>query len=150
MYASKLNALGLEIPEVQLPTDLKPVSWGQGARTWVFFFDNPTADQLQVHLEQVRGFVNAQYTLPRPLRFRAPYMVVVGVLDAPQPDVDEVVRSSRTSTGWGGEVYHLVSVTRSTGAVVVPTPQGTQAQRRVERLRLESFDPARYARVALG
>lgn len=148
-YEAMIEKLGLTVPDLQLPEGMKPVAWGQNANTWAFFFDNPDADALVAALEQVRSFVNAQYRIPRPLRLFAPYMVVVAVLDTPSRSVDAVVAGSYSSGAWGGEIYHLVAVTRSTGAVVRLAPRGTQNQRYVESLRLRSKKPELYGEAAL-
>ena len=148
-YQAMIAKLELTVPELPLPEGLEPVVWGKKANTWAFFFDNPDADALVAALDQVRGFVNAQYRIPRPLRLFPPYMVVVAMLDTPDPAVEAVVAGSYSSGAWGGEIYHLVAATRSTGAVVRLVPRGTRNQRHVESLRLRSKRPELYGEAAL-
>lgn len=149
-FEGMITKLGLTVPQQPtLPEGLRPAAWGQSGNTWAFWFHNPTAEGLLAELERVRTFVNAQYRVPKALRFVSPYMVVVAVLDKPDPAVDEAVRTSRSNGPWGGEVFHLVSATRSTGAVIRLTPRGTRNQRYIEEIRLRK-NPEMYGQAAIS
>ncbi|MCA9488929.1 MAG: hypothetical protein KC621_03380 [Myxococcales bacterium] len=148
-WSEILTSLGLSADQ-PLPDGIGAAAWGRDGNRWVFFFDTPGKDGLERSLEAVRGWVNGQYRVPRPLRIFAPYMAVVAVQTRPDADLDALVTSSATSSLWGGEVWHLVSATRATGQVVVPVAQGGPQAQRIARLRLHQFTPERYGRAALG
>jgi Zn-dependent protease with chaperone function len=151
MNAAVLQSTGLAPSELTLPPGLAPAVWGRSGNTWGFWFERPGAAGLLAAHELVRTFVNEQYPLPRLLRlFGIPYMVLVAVQDTPDPAVDKVVADSATSGPWGGEVWHLVSITRSTGALVLPTPKGNRNHRLVEQIRLSKFGPDRYAHAVIA
>lgn len=146
--ASALKSFGLE-PTMALPEGLSPTAWGRDGNTWVFVVEPATAERMVQTLDAVRTFVNAQYWLPRPLRFRAPYMAVIGVADTPDDALDQAVAQSDVATGMGGESFHLVAVTRSTGRIVLPEPRGHRNQRVVWQMGLNMRRPDRYAEALL-
>jgi hypothetical protein len=145
-----LRATSLSVPtDHPLPEGLHPTAWGRSGDQWVFWFANPSATALSDALERVRNHVNAAYPTPRPIRFLSvPKMVLVAVLDAPDPAVDEVVRGCATSGWMGGEMFALVSVVRPTGAMVFPQPKGNRNQKLVDQIRLSKLAPDRWARAA--
>jgi len=147
-----LQATGLTIPgDLTLPDGVRPAAWGRQGDRWVFWFVNPSADELTRGLEAVRAVVNAQYRTPRAMRvFSVPKMVLVAVVERPDPALDEVVRASGTSGWMGGEMFALVSVVRGTGAMVVTEPRGNRNHRLVEQIRLSKLEPDAWARAALA
>ncbi len=147
-----LRSTGLQPPtDRPLPAGLTPAAWGRSGDKWVFWFENPTATELLAALERVREHVNVEYPWPRAIRFfSVPHMVLVGVVDQPDPALDAAVRDSGTSSWMGGELWSLVSVTRSTGAMVFPEPKGNRNHKLVEKLRLSKLQPDRYALAAIS
>lgn len=147
-----LAATGLKAEgERPLPDGLSPEAWGRSGDHWVFWFRNPTADELLLALDRVRTHVNAEYAVPRPIRFwSVPRMVLVAVVDRPDPGLDEAIRRSGTSTWMGGELWSLVSIDRRSGAMVFPEPSGNRNHRLVEQLRLRKLEPDRFARASLA
>lgn len=144
-----LRTMGLQA-SLELPEPLDPTAWGRDGQTWVFVYDGATASSLVQALADVRAFVNGQYWLPRPLRLRAPYMAVIGLVDLPDAALDQAVAESDVATGMGGESFHLVAATRATGRVVLPVPRGHRNQRVAWEKGLKMRRPDRYAQALLN
>lgn len=145
-----LAMLGLSTPSSPpLPPGLEPAAWGTQGHRWAFFFEQPDRAGLERSLELVRAYVNAQYRLPRCVRFRSPQMVLVALVQRHDADLEELVTSSPSSTIWGGEIFHLVTANLRSGEIVHLDPRGAPAARRVEALRLRIVAPDSYARAAL-
>jgi hypothetical protein len=139
-HAAALTRMGFAAGEA-LPEGLSPAGWGRNGENWYFVYEDPGAEHFMAQVEAVRKFVNGQYAMPRMLRFRSPYMLVLAVLTAPDPATVEAVRQSYTSGWMGGEVYHLAALGLHDQVLTLPEPKGNRNQRFVEALRLKQSRP---------
>lgn len=139
-YSRALEDQGFR-PDRALPAGLDPAVWGTDGKRWVFVYEDPSADRLGDQLQRVRDFVNGQYRLPRPMRFRSPFMLLAAILSDPDETVDAFVHASATSGWMGGEVFYLAALTLPTDRLTFPEPKGHRNQRAVEAVRFRMFRP---------
>lgn len=118
--------------------------WGVEDRTWALVLSGQR-DVMEASFATFRKHVNAQYKMPKALRFVAPHMLVVGVLDGPDEDLERWVTSHPTSGIWGGEVFHLLLVEPARNRVVVGLSAG-----RVGAIRHLMFRPDQFGERLLG
>lgn len=139
-YARALESLGLRADR-ELPPGLEPATWGADGKRWVFLYEDPSADRLEEQLQRVRDFVNGQYRVPRPLRFRSPFMLLLAVLTDPDEAVDARVTDSDTSGWMGGEVFYLAAYTVPESRLTLPALKGRGNVRNVQIVRFNMFRP---------
>jgi hypothetical protein len=119
------------------------VDWGHKDRTWALVVPG-RRDVMEPAFERLRAHVNARYKMPRALRFVAPHMLVVGVIDGPDEALERWVTTHPNSTIWGGEVFHLLLVDPGKKRVVVGMSGG-----RVGAMRHLMFRPDQFGEALL-
>jgi hypothetical protein len=137
-----LQRLGFQ--PVDLDLDVPTTAVSNKGNDWLAVTLEPSPEQAERALEALRQAVNARYPVPRALRIQAPHMMLVCLSPGPSPELRSWVERHRTSTIWGGEVFHPVLVELGTGTVTAPAAYST-----VERMRRAMFRPEATGRAFL-
>ena len=129
-----LDQLGFAEVDLGLDPCAKAVS--KKDNDWMVVLLEPSPEQAEGQLQAFRDAVNARYPVPKALRLRSPHMLLVCLTLGPSPELRDWVERHRTSTIWGGEVFHPVLVELGSGVVTAPAAYST-----VERMRRAMFRP---------
>ncbi len=105
---------GFTLAPNPIPEDIGAIGWafrkGRMADDYLFLFAGLEVEAFRGAFERARKWANAQYKMPKALRFRVPHTLCVLITEQVDGSLKRFVDRQPSRSVWGGEINHLLVV----------------------------------------